>query len=145
MRAVCRLCGIEKNASDFTKHIAAGPLALWNLRRCKACTHSDYLARRNEPELYAAMVQASRNWKANNRQRHAELAREYRARHPEKVMAQNRLNYAIRKGRVIRQPCEVCGTEDRVHAHHKSYRPEDWYAVRWLCFVCHKIEHTEAQ
>lgn len=84
---------------------------------------------------------SSRAWKENNRERHAELAREYRARHPDRIVAQNRLNYAVRKGRVIRGPCEVCGAKENVHAHHITYKPEDWYNVRWLCYVCHKFEH----
>lgn len=40
---------------------------------------------------------------------------------------------------MARAPCEVCGTDERVHAHHHDYsRPLD---VRWLCFRCHKGSH----
>lgn len=142
MRAVCRECGVEKDGSEFRKNHRQGPMEAWNFRHCKACAHAYYLARRNDPAKYSALMESSRAWKENNPERHAELAREYRRRHPDQVIAQNRLNYAIRKGRVVRLPCEVCGTDDRVHAHHKSYKPEDWYNVRWLCYVCHKLEHT---
>lgn len=85
-------------------------------------------------------LETSRAWKKANPERHAELMRAYRARNKEKVTAHNRLNYAIRKGVVVRQPCEMCGTSERIHAHHHDYsKPLE---VRWLCYVCHKTVHT---
>jgi hypothetical protein len=90
-------------------------------------------------EKYSQQLEAARSWKKANPERHAELARAYRARNREKTRAQNQLNYAVRKGDVARQPCEVCGTDQKVHAHHHDYRkPLD---VRWLCFQCHKNSH----
>jgi hypothetical protein len=92
-----------------------------------------------DSDRYSNLLETSRAWKKNNPERHAELARAYRARNREKTKAQNRLNYAIRKGRMARLPCEVCGTRERVHAHHHDYsKPLD---VRWLCLQCHKDAH----
>lgn len=139
--ATCKHCGKEKPYSEFDKIIREAPLASWNLRRCKECTHAEYLRRYAHPGKRATQLAASQNWKKANPEKHAALAREYRNKHPEKIVAQNRLNYAIKKGVVTRQPCEACGTSDRVHAHHASYEPKDWYNVRWLCYVCHKLEH----
>ncbi len=142
MRCVCKVCGEKKDVSEFNKVLRDGPLEEWNLRRCKDCAHTDYKNRYGNPKQRRTLNKSSAAWKKNNPERHAELAREYRLRHPEKTMAQNRLNYAIRKGLIERQPCEVCGESNRVHAHHISYEPKDWYNVRWLCYVCHKLEHT---
>jgi len=90
-------------------------------------------------EQYKKQLERSRNWKQNNKERHAELAVAYRARNREKTQAQNKLNYAIRKGVLSRLPCEVCYTDKNVHAHHEDYtKPLD---VRWLCFQCHKDTH----
>ena len=141
MKHKCKFCGEKKDVSDFDKILKEGPREPWNLRRCKECTHQEYEVRYSDPKRRKALVTASSNWKKKNPERHAELAREYRKRHPEKTTAQNRLNYAIKKGKIKRLPCEVCGTTKKVHAHHVSYEPEDWYDVRWLCYVCHKIEH----
>lgn len=45
---------------------------------------------------------------------------------------------AIRDGRLVRQPCEVCGNP-RTDAHHDDYsRPLD---VRWLCRKHHGEQH----
>lgn len=142
MQHQCKVCHQVKDVEEFTKHIKQGPYEPWNLRQCKQCSHEKYLYRVSIPENVAAMQNASNNWKKKNPEKHARLAREYRERNKEKTLAQNKLNYAIRKGRIQRQPCEVCGTTEKVHAHHKSYAPEDWYNVRWMCFLCHKIKHT---
>jgi hypothetical protein len=46
---------------------------------------------------------------------------------------------AIYQGRLVRQPCEICGKQ-RVDAHHDDYsRPLD---VRWLCRSHHKQLHV---
>ena len=140
---VCKQCELAKPLEAFSKMAAQGPHEPWNLRKkCKVCVHEEYLSRRTKPARLKALLKSSRNWKKENPERHAELGREYRKRNPEKITAQNRLNYAVRKGLVVRLPCEVCGSTNRVHGHHHSYLPEDWYNVKWLCFVCHKIEHA---
>ncbi len=45
----------------------------------------------------------------------------------------------IKQGFLIRLPCEVCGTEMDVQAHHDDYnKPLD---VRWLCRTHHREHH----
>lgn len=45
---------------------------------------------------------------------------------------------AIRDGRLLKQPCEVCGSKE-VHAHHRDYsRPLE---VMWLCPEHHSEWH----
>jgi hypothetical protein len=46
---------------------------------------------------------------------------------------------AIRRGQMVRQPCEVCGRADHVHAHHDDY--EKKLDVRWLCPPHHLAAH----
>ena len=91
------------------------------------------------PAKYEQQKSMSREWKKANPERHAELARAYRARNRHKTEAQNKLNYAIRKGLIFRSPCQVCATTLKVHAHHHDYsKPLD---VEWLCFECHRKAH----
>lgn len=55
--------------------------------------------------------------------------------------AHNAVYRALKSGKLKKQPCEKCGSTDRVQAHHPSYRRENWLAVRWLCWRCHaKVE-----
>jgi endogenous inhibitor of DNA gyrase (YacG/DUF329 family) len=44
-------------------------------------------------------------------------------------------HYAVKVGRLVKQPCEVCGNE-QVEIHHTDYF--DPLNVRWLCFVHHR-------
>ena len=47
---------------------------------------------------------------------------------------------AIKDGNIIKQPCEVCKSED-AEAHHEDYsKPLD---VRWLCRSHHRQRHME--
>jgi hypothetical protein len=56
---------------------------------------------------------------------------------PEKRRARRAVTRAVVMGRLVRGPCERCGTEDNVEAHHDDYsKPLD---VRWLC----KEHHLE--
>jgi hypothetical protein len=72
-----------------------------------------------------------------HRARDRERMAAYRAEHPEKVRARNAVNNAIRDGRMIRRPCEICGGKSE--AHHDDYnRPLD---VRWLCRKHHDTAH----
>lgn len=50
---------------------------------------------------------------------------------------------AIRTGHLQRQPCEVCGTDESVEAHHDDYaKPLD---VQWLCRHHHVRKHAESR
>lgn len=70
--------------------------------------------------------------------RRAKLAREYKERNPVKAAARKAVYEAIRAGRIVRQPCEVCGSR-RAQAHHDDYgKPLD---VRWLCRAHHAEWH----
>lgn len=92
-----------------------------------------------KPAEYERQKEMSRDWKKANPERHAELACAYRARNREKTAAQNKLNYAIRKGLIQRQPCQKCDATEKVHAHHHDYsKPLD---VEWFCYACHRKQH----
>lgn len=47
--------------------------------------------------------------------------------------------HQVKKGLLIKMPCEVCNTEEDVQAHHDDYnKPFD---VRWLCRTHHREHH----
>lgn len=109
-------------------------------------------------EKRAKDTEKVRNWREKNREYHREKARAYytsvaRRNHlketgqsnrwakenPQKVRAHWRVHYAIKTGKLIKQPCEICGTTSRINAHHDDYsRP---LSVMWLCSEHHVARH----
>ena len=74
---------------------------------------------------------------------HAESMRVWRKTHPLEGLARLKMNARaylhtyIKRGKVQRGPCEVCG--GKAEAHHTDYsKPLD---VRWLCRDHHPDEH----
>lgn len=47
------------------------------------------------------------------------------------------VSIAVREGRLLREPCQVCGSTIRVDGHHQDYaKPLE---VIWLCRSCHQL------
>lgn len=75
-------------------------------------------------------------------EKRAEISRAYYARpaNAPKNSARHISKHAIESGKLVRQPCEKCGSEP-TEAHHDDYsKPLD---VRWLCKPCHGQEHRK--
>lgn len=72
----------------------------------------------------------------NNRPKHSELPEPAR----KKANARSYLHVYVKRGKVDKLPCEICGSE-RSEAHHEDYtRP---LQVHWLCRD-HHLELHEA-
>ena len=80
--------------------------------KCKLCLNS---IPRNPREAYFKKPKI----KAKNKSRHA-------------------LTYAVRVGKMVRQPCVKCGNK-KTEGHHEDYSKP--YDVIWLCRACHSKEH----
>lgn len=65
----------------------------------------------------------------------------WRKANPEKESAYNAVNYAVRTGKLRKEPCLCCG-DPKVHAHHSDYSKK--LDVIWLCAMCHKRQHERA-
>ena len=75
---------------------------------------------------------------------HARYMRGWRKTHrltPEQARKDNCRSYAgvyLRRGKLVRAPCERCGDE-KSQMHHPDYSQP--LLVRWLCRPCHLAEH----
>lgn len=95
----------------------------WVARRDKEKVRARDRERYKEPEALKRLAENTRRW---------------RQRHPDRARAHSRVAYAVRTGKLTKGPCEVCGIEEGVHAHHDDYsKPLD---VRWLCPLHHAAE-----
>lgn len=132
-RKECFECREVQPLSEFYRH---GQMADGHLNKCKACTRA-YMKRHRDESLEKVRAYD----RARGCRHGPEYLREYRRRNPEKARAHSLVAYAVRTGKMLKKPCEVCGSGD-THAHHDDYLLV--YEVRWLCAKHHR-QHREGR
>lgn len=119
---VCSKCKIEKPTHEF--------------RKCSQCINCLRICE-NHPEMQAAQKIWEQRPESSGRRKRWQVT--YRKANPIKCRAWNLVYRAIRRGDLHRQPCEVCGSKERIHAHHDDYSKP--LIVRWLCRKHHMMHH----
>ena len=125
---ICGRCGKSKDRSEFNKD----KYTKTGLRsQCKECM----------TEERKLMKDHYKKWRETPEKK--EWYREYRKSRYNKdrgrISARNKSNHAVSSGAIDKLPCEHCGKEDNIEAHHHDYaKPLD---VIWLCRPCHVKEH----
>ena len=143
----CCVCKEVKKEEEFTYHKKQGRQA--QCKECRRELNKKYreenrercraLCKKHREENRELYRESSRKHYQKNKQTHKERVRDY-ARSSIKTRVVSAANYAIKTGKLIRQPCEVCGAE-KVDAHHDDYaKPLE---VRWLCRSHHKQHHAD--
>jgi hypothetical protein len=128
----CFRCGEVKAIDEFYRH----PMMTdGHLGKCKECTKIDvrgnYRIRLSDKHAYDKARTKTTERRLSRLAQHIRWAE----RHPEKERAHRKVHNALRDGRLVRLPCEMCG-ETKTQAHHDDYaKPLE---VRWLCFRCHR-------
>ena len=139
----CKKCETAKDQADF--------YARQNI--CKECTKTRARANRAARLEYYRAYDRERSSQAKRVKARAEYAKTAKGRaaiqrakyawsdrNPYKRKANFAVSNAIRDGKLIKQPCEVCNTTHSVEAHHDDYsKPLD---VRWLCTRHHAEHHV---
>lgn len=132
----CFKCQRTLPRSEFYKHPMMGDGLLG---KCKECARADVTANRRAKIDYYRSYDVKRfredpKRRADTYRTSHELAEKY----PDRQKARTAVGNAIRDGRLIRRPCEVCGIA-KSEAHHDDYsKPLD---VRWLCRRHHEEHH----
>lgn len=128
---VCFKCGAEKPLSDFYKHSS---MPDGHVNKCKECNKKDVRVNRLKNLDYYREYDRSRG----NRQ-DLSYVKDYREKYPKKYKAHVLVNNYLRDGKLVKQNCEICQSEESV-AHHDDYdKPLE---VRWLCQGHHKQWHS---
>lgn len=129
----CFKCGIDKPLSEFYKHKQMGD---GYLNKCKECTKKDVNKHRKEN------IERIRAYDRARGNRQTKQYRDnYKQRFPNKYKAHNMVSNAIRDKKLFKEPCEICGTTEKIHAHHDDYlKPLN---VRWLCAAHHHQWHSK--
>lgn len=103
-------------------------------RAANAERFRDYDKQRRNKE-----TMSSEAWLVHIAERHEYTVR-YRETNPKKYRAHCVVGRAIKTGKLVTEPCEVCGSEN-VHGHHDDY--DKPLTVRWLCAEHHVAWHLE--
>lgn len=115
--------------------------------RAKNAERQRAMVARN-PEYAKAQRENKKRLYRNRRKRDPELrakdqerVRQSKLKNPDRVAARSKVAYAVRTGRLTRQPCEICGNS-RSHGHHEDYsKPLE---VKWLCATHHGLHHARS-
>lgn len=110
------------------------------LNKCKSCAKKDVKSRYLDPESIKKIVEyeRERSQRPERKLKALEYQRARRLRNPNKHRSRQKVSNAIRDGRLLKKPCEVCGNV-KVEAHHTDYRRPLY--VKWLC----KKHHNEIE
>jgi len=83
-----------------------------------------------------------KKWRAVNPDMVTKQTKRREEKYPEKHLARRLLSQAIRSGRIVRQPCRVCGASP-ADGHHPDYsKPLE---VDWLCRQHRSEEHNQGR
>jgi ribosomal protein S27AE len=145
----CYDCGQSKPLSEYYRH---PQMSDGHLNKCKECQRAATIANRTNRLAYYQEYDRKRGnlpHRVVARSAYAEAMppeqkKSYNLRwvkrNPQKRVAHIIAGNAIRDGRLVKQPCEMCGEVD-VDAHHDDYSKP--LTVRWFCRACHMNHHKE--
>jgi len=128
--AVCLECG-----ENFLTYRASIPRG--EGKYCSRSCASKNAARKRH-EIHKQTGANNHNWRGGSSTKPYQYKLNQKEKHPDRMACREECYYAIRHGKLQRQPCEVCGAKD-THAHHDDYTKP--LQVRWLCPPCHRWEH----
>lgn len=131
---LCGSCETEKHESFFgVRKASLDGLA----HKCKTCQKVYDKARNGQEHRVEARAIYAQTEEGKISGAKAKDA--WRRRNPDKAKAQGIVSRAVRSGKLFRKPCEVCGTNEHIHAHHDDYLEP--LNVRWLCAAHHSQWH----
>lgn len=137
----CKWCGEKKTLDLFPKH---KQMADGHLNKCKSCLLLYVNAHRKTEAGKAARAKEKQYPAAKLKYKKSEKGKAAAARHKipkDREAANNAVRYALRRGKIFRQPCFECGQPGM--AHHSSYAADMRLCVTWLCVHHHNLLHVE--
>jgi len=120
----CLICNSEFiKAKSYSNHIRYG---------CPSLRKAEIMIKKRK-YIYTLL----KNEKGKEKYR--KYSKTQRLRYPEKIKARRILNNEIRKGNILKKPCEECGDIKSEGHHFKGYLFP--LMVKWLCHKHHYLIH----
>ena len=136
----CFKCGKEKDVEEFYKHKM---MKDGRLNKCIECARIDSRRHRIENIDAVREYDRARGMSPKRISENKKRMKKFIINNKEKYIAWNSAAYALARGKIVKKPCEVCGTTERIEMHHSDYsKPLD---VVFLCSVHHKRAHGFAK
>jgi hypothetical protein len=111
-----------------------------HLNKCKECTKNDTQKNRSSNLEKYREYDKKRSKLDHRKKLNDEVVRLWRKDDKRRTAAHNAVSRAIKKGDLIRLPCQRCNSPKSL-AHHEDYGKK--LDVVWLCQPCHKHRHKE--
>lgn len=142
---ICKKCDKEKHESEFYKRDATCKECRKEAARLNRLKNIDYYREYDKKRFKEDPRVKDRHKKYQQTDSYKQSTKKAKRKWQEKNKVKRAVHAitgnAIRAGMLIKQPCEVCGSTVRIHAHHDDYlRP---LSVRWLCATHHAQWHDE--
>ncbi len=140
----------RKDAARLKRRLHKQALAVAKLKQW-AMAHRDFLRLDDDGNLIRQCVWCSRAgpiemfpWKGDDYHSECKVCFNagragVRAKYPFKDASRKATHRAVRRGELVKTPCEECGEPD-VQSHHEEY-DRTGLKVRWLCRPCHDDVH----
>jgi hypothetical protein len=138
----CKKCFDTKQLSDFPPH---KEMADGHLNTCRACRREYINKHRKTPAGMATRAKEKQYPENKKRYKQSEKGKQAIARYKKdktREAAKNAVKYALKKGKLTKEPCFVCGCSDS-QAHHSSYSKDMRLVVTWLCQTHHNELHIQ--
>ena len=115
----------------------------WALKNPERQKELDQIKLKRDKERYRLKVEATGR-KVGERPpplTNTERKRRHFEKNPVRYSAMKIYRYALRRGKLVRGPCAVCGATEDIDGHHTDYtKPLE---VVWLCKPHHREEHLK--
>ena len=132
---VCRKCLQEKALSELM-HRSDCKYSRDSF--CKECSEKYMSMWRKTPEGIKKSKKYRMKYRLSHRIEEDLSRKRFLLKHPNILKTWWKTRDAIRRGDLIKEPCEVCNKKG--HAHHDDYTKP--LQVRWFCNKHHKLYHA---
>ena len=141
MEKMCKWCHQVKLLDEFPKHPR---MPDGHINRCNLCRNKWLQKYRQNPDIKEKRKREKQNPEVKKRYKQSEKGRISNSKYKppkDRMSAKNAVKYALKVGKLVRQPCFVCG--EKGQAHHSSYAEDMRLVVTWLCQPHHNEVHIE--
>ena len=147
----CSTCGKEKEVTDYYPNYAKCKSCFYEVVKKYRASERGKEARRKEAINTRLSGKKQERQKRYEKTEKAKLAdkryEQKRYQSPEgklRQAAKNAVKYAVKTGKLVKEPCFICGSEESV-AHHSSYARDMRLVVTWLCTPHHNEIHNPVE